>query len=149
PSDGRFTRYPSDVAKAIQAPVFHVNGDDPEAVVHAGRLAMAFRQKFQADVIVDLVCYRRRGRNGMGDASVTQPVMAREIAAHPTVREIYAKRLMAAGDLTQETHDAMTKEVRDKLDKALEYAQSFKPSDSPPPVHGPWANYTKLPKGSN
>lgn len=149
PSDGRFTRYPSDVAKAIQAPVFHVNGDDPEAVVHAGRLAMTFRQKFQADVIIDLVCYRRRGHNEMDDASITQPVMAREIAAHPTVRELYAKRLIEAGDLAQEQHEQMTRAVREKLEKALEYAQTFKPADSPPPVHGPWANYVKMPKGSD
>ena len=101
PSDGRFTRYPTDIAKAIQAPVFHVNGDDPEAVVHAARLAMEFRQQFKADVIIDLVCYRRRGHNETDDASVTQPVMAREIAAHPTVRQLYAQRLIEAGVIDQ------------------------------------------------
>jgi len=149
PSDGRFTRYPSDVAKAIQAPVFHVNADDPEAVIHAGRLAMAFRQRFQADVIIDLVCYRRRGHNELDDASVTQPVMAREIAAHPTVKEIYAQHLLETGDITKEQLDQMTAEVHEKLEHALEYAQSFKPSDTPPPVHGPWANFTKIPKGND
>ena len=99
PSDGRFTRYPTDIAKAIQAPVFHVNADDPEAVVHAARLAMAFRQQFKADVIIDLVCYRRRGHNEMDDASITQPVMAREIAEHPTVTQLYGKRLIEAGEV--------------------------------------------------
>lgn len=146
PSDGRFTRYPSDVAKAIQAPVFHVNADDPEAVLHAARLAIQFRQRFKADVIVDLVCYRRRGHNELDDASVTQPVMAREIAAHPTVREIYAKRLITAGVVSQEQIDKMAADLREKLEKALEYAQTFKPSDSPPPVHGPWANFARIPK---
>lgn len=146
PSDGRFTRYPTDVAKAIQAPVFHVNGDDPEAVVHASRLAMAFRQRFKADVIIDLVCYRRRGHNELDDASVTQPVMAREIAAHPTVRDIYAQRLLKSGEVTREELDRMDNELKEKLERALEYAQTFKPSDTPPPVHGPWANYSRLPK---
>jgi 2-oxoglutarate dehydrogenase E1 component len=149
PSDGRFTRYPTDIAKAIQAPVFHVNGDDPEAVVHAARLAMEFRQKFKADVIIDLVCYRRRGHNELDDASVTQPVMAREIEAHPTVRNIYAKRLLEAGTVSQAELDAMTEGVKTKLEKALEYAQTFKPSDSPPPIHGPWANFTRLPRGND
>jgi 2-oxoglutarate dehydrogenase E1 component len=147
PSDGRFTRYPTDIAKSIQAPVFHVNGDDPEAVVHAARLAIEFRQHFKADVIIDLVCYRRRGHNETDDASVTQPVMAREIAEHPTVRQLYAKYLMELGVLDQQEHDRLTQEVRAKLDHALEYAQAYKPSDNPPPVHGPWASFTKLPQG--
>jgi len=146
PSDGRFTRYPSDVAKAIQAPVFHVNADDPEAVFHAGTLAMQFRQHFKQDVIVDLVCYRRRGHNELDDASVTQPVMAREIAAHPTVKAIYSKRLLDASEVTQEQLDQWTNEVRERLEKALEYAQTFKPADAPPPIHGPWANFIKVPK---
>jgi 2-oxoglutarate dehydrogenase E1 component len=147
PSDGRFTRYPTDIAKAIQAPVFHVNGDDPEAVVHAARLALEFRHQFKADVIVDLVCYRRRGHNETDDASVTQPIMAREIAARPTVRQIYAQRLIEAGVIDQAEHDRLTSEIKGKLDRAFEYAQTFKPSDNPPPVYGPWANFTKLPKG--
>jgi 2-oxoglutarate dehydrogenase E1 component len=146
PSDGRFTRYPSDVAKAIQAPVFHVNADDPEACVHAARLAMAFRQHFKADVIIDLVCYRRRGHNEMDDASVTQPVMAREIAAHPTARQLYAKRLLAAGIVAQPEVDAMAKEIEAKLESALAYADSFKPSETPPPVHGPWKDFVKVTK---
>jgi 2-oxoglutarate dehydrogenase E1 component len=148
PSDGRFTRYPTDIAKAIQAPVFHVNGDDPEAVVHAARLAMGFRQKFKADVIIDLVCYRRRGHNEMDDASVTQPVMSREIEAHPSVKKLYAQRLIDAGIVTQAEFDTQTALLRERLDKALEYAESFKPSDTPPPIHGPWANFLKLPKGN-
>ncbi len=146
PSDGRFTRYPSDVAKAIQAPVFHVNADDPEACIQAARIAMEFRQQFKADVIIDLVCYRRRGHNELDDASVTQPVMAREIAAHPTVRQIYAKKLIDTGVLTQQDYDALNNELQDKLSKAHEYAENFKPSDNPPPVHGPWAEFVKLPR---
>ncbi len=149
PSDGRFTRYPTDIAKSIQAPVFHVNGDDPEAVVHAARLAMEFRQKFKSDVIIDLVCYRRRGHNESDDASVTQPVMAREILAHRTVRELYAQRLIEGGVIDQARHDQLTEEIKAKLEHALAYAQTYKPSDNPPPIYGPWANFTKLPKGND
>jgi len=138
PSDGRFTRYPSDMAKSIQAPVFHVNADDPEAVAYAGRLAIAFRQRFKADVIIHLVCYRRRGHNELDDASVTQPVMAREIANHPTVRQIYAQRLIAAGVVTQAQVDEYTATLHKQLEDALEYAKNFKPSDNPPPVYGAW-----------
>ena len=160
PSDGRFTRYPTDIAKAIQSPVFHVNGDDPEAVVHAARLAMMFRQKFKGDVIIDLVCYRRRGHNELDDASITQPVMAREIEQHPTVRNLYAQRLLAEGIVTEAELDAMNvairgreesegkEEIKGRLDKALEYAKNFSPSDTPPPIRGPWAKYAKLPRGN-
>jgi len=146
PSDGRFTRYPTDVAKAIGAPVLHVNADDPEAVVQAGRLAIGFRQKFRADVIIDLVCYRRRGHNELDDASVTQPVMAREILAHATVRELYARRLLEGGEITQAELDAMAGEVRTTLDKALEHAQTYKAVDTPPAVHGPWKPFAHSPK---
>jgi 2-oxoglutarate dehydrogenase E1 component len=143
PSDGRFTRYPSDVAKAIQAPVFHVNADDPEACVQAARLATGFRQKFQADVIIDLVCYRRRGHNELDDASVTQPVMAREIENHPTVRTIYEKKLIDAGVVSADKAAAIANDIKSKLEAALNYAQTFKPSDTPPPIHGPWKDFAK------
>ena len=146
PGDGRFTRYPTDVAKAIQAPVFHVNGDDPEAVVQAARLAIAFRQRFKADVIIDLVCYRRRGHNEMDDPSVTQPVMYRDIASHPTTRQLYAKHLLDAGQITVIELDDMARDVHERMDKAHEYAQTFKPTEAPPPVHGPWKDLLKVPR---
>ncbi len=146
PSDGRFTRYPSDVAKAIQAPVFHVNADDPEACFHAAHLAMSFRQRFKADVIIDLVCYRRRGHNEMDDASVTQPVMAREIATHPTARQLYSKRLLESGVVTKADVDAMEAEMQNKLEQALQFAEAYKPSDTPPPIHGPWKDFAKITK---
>ena len=133
PMDGRFTRYATDVAKAIQAPVFHVNGDDPEAAVQAARLATAFRQRFKADVIIDLICYRRRGHNELDDPSVTQPVMYREISKHPTTRQLYARHLLNSGAITQIQLDAMTQEMRDRLEKAHEYAQTFKPTEAAPP----------------
>src|SRR6185295_13278028 len=102
PPDYRFTRYPSDIAKIIQAPVFHVNGDDPEAAVQAARVAIAFRNTFKKDVIIDLVCYRRHGHNETDEPAFTQPVMYKEIAAHPTVRHLYESRLVADGVIAAE-----------------------------------------------
>ncbi len=145
PKDARFTRYPSDAAKAIQAPVFHVNGDDPEAVVHAARLAMAFRQKFKADVIIDLVCYRRRGHNELDDPSVTQPLMYETISKHKTTRELYAERLLAEQVASSAELDQMAHSIRDRLDKSHEYAKTFKPTESAPPTHGPWKDLLKVP----
>src|SRR5947209_17698657 len=101
PKQGRFTPYPSDVAKTIQAPVFHVNGDDPEACVWAAKLAIAFRQQFKCDVMIDLWCYRKHGHNEQDEPPFTQPVMYREIAQHKGPPELYAERLMADGRLTQ------------------------------------------------
>ncbi len=86
PPEYRFTRYPSDLAAVIEAPVFHVNADDPEAAVQAARLAIAFRNQFRVDVVLDLVCYRRHGHNELDDPTFTQPVMYREIREHPSGR---------------------------------------------------------------
>ncbi len=145
PRDARFTRYPSDVAKAIQAPVFHVNGDDPEAAAHAAGMAIAFRQKFKADVIIDLVCYRRRGHNELDDPSVTQPLMYQDIANHKTTRSIYAEKLLAAGVVTTAELEQMAHSVRDRLEKSHEYGKTFKPMESAPPTHGPWKDLVKVP----
>ncbi|MGH7386191.1 MAG: thiamine pyrophosphate-dependent enzyme, partial [Candidatus Rokuibacteriota bacterium] len=95
PEDYRFTRYPSDLAKVVQAPVFHVNGDDPEAAVQAAQLAVGFRQAFQTDVFVDFVCYRRHGHNELDDPTFTQPVLYRAIDRQPSVAELYRERLTA------------------------------------------------------
>ena len=103
PRQGRFTPYPTDVAKMIQAPIFHVNGDDPEACVHAARLAIAFRQEFHCDVMIDVWCYRKNGHNEQDEPSFTQPVMAREIAAKTSVRDLYAKQLIDEGVITAES----------------------------------------------
>ncbi len=97
PPQFRFTRYPSDIAKAIQAPIFHVNADDPEACAYAARLAIEFRQRFREDVIIDLVCYRRRGHSEGDDPSFTQPLRHREIESHATVAQLYAARLHREG----------------------------------------------------
>ena len=97
PHDARSTPYCSDVAKMIEAPVFHVNGDDPEAAVRAMRLALAYRQAFHKDVVIDLVCYRRLGHNEADEPAATQPLMYRAIRKHPTVRQLYGRRLVERG----------------------------------------------------
>ncbi len=114
----RFTPYPTDIAKMIHAPVFHVNGDDPEAVVHAARLAMQFRQQFRVDVLLDLWCYRRFGHNETDDPTFTQPVMYAKIDALPSVREKYAARLIEEGVITTEEYEAMNAAFREQLDQA-------------------------------
>src|SRR5215212_8593736 len=111
PKQTRFTPYPTDIAKSIQAPIFHVNGDDPEAVVHAARLAIAFREQFKMDVMIDLWCYRRHGHNETDEPGFTQPVMYREIEGHKTTRQLYAERCIASGKVTAEDHEEMTAEV--------------------------------------
>jgi 2-oxoglutarate dehydrogenase E1 component len=127
PESFRFTPYASDVAKIIQAPVFHVNGDDPEAAVQAARLAIGFRQRFKKDVIIDLVCYRRHGHNELDDPTFTQPVLYERIAAHPTAFAQYRDRLVAEGAVTEEAVVRQTRELRELFDDAQAYARDFMP----------------------
>ena len=102
PKQIRFTPYPTDIAKSIGAVIFHVNGDDPEAVVHAARLAIGFREQFKMDVIIDLWCYRRHGHNEGDDPSYTQPILYRKIKTHPSVATIYAERLVRDGTVSDD-----------------------------------------------
>jgi len=117
PSDARSTDYCSDVAKMIEAPIFHVNGDDPEAVLFVTRLALQYRQKFRKDVVIDLVCYRRHGHNEADEPSATQPMMYGRIKGHKTTRELYASRLEAAGIIDATTAAALQEDYRDRLDR--------------------------------
>jgi 2-oxoglutarate dehydrogenase E1 component len=142
PSDYRFTRYASDIAKVIQVPVFHVNGDDPEAVVQAARVAAGFRHRFRKDVIIDLVCYRRHGHNEGDDPTFTQPVTYREIAAHRPVRELYAKRLIAAGVVTAAEVERKAAEWREIFEDALTYARDFMPRQQVFALGGVWKGMT-------
>jgi 2-oxoglutarate dehydrogenase E1 component len=117
PRDARSTMYCSDVAKMLEAPIFHVNADDPEAVIFVTRLALAYRFRFRKDVVIDLVCYRRLGHNEADEPAATQPVMYARIRQHPTARQIYADRLVAEGVLTTEQATAFMTQYRDGLDK--------------------------------
>jgi 2-oxoglutarate dehydrogenase E1 component len=117
PRDSRSTLYCSDVAKMIEAPIFHVNGDDPEAVLFVTRLALEYRMKFHKDVVIDLVCYRRRGHNEADEPAATQPVMYKRIREQPTTRQKYAQKLIGEGVLTQAEVDAMVDEYRRILDE--------------------------------
>ena len=127
----RFTPYPTDVAKMIQAPIFHVNGDDPEAVVHAARLAMRFRQTFKVDVFIDVWCYRRYGHNETDDPTFTQPVMYQKIDALPSVRELYAEKLKTEGVIGDDTVERFAHELREQLDQAQVVAREAR---SKPPA---------------
>jgi 2-oxoglutarate dehydrogenase E1 component len=115
PSEGRSTRYASDLAKGFDVPIVHVNADDPEAAISAVRLALAFRQRFGIDVVIDLVGYRRHGHNEQDEPAYTQPLMAKRIAEHPTVRERYAAQLVEAGELTEDEATELVKEVQARL----------------------------------
>jgi 2-oxoglutarate dehydrogenase E1 component len=115
--DSRSTTYCSDIAKMIEAPVFHVNGDDPEATVAAIRLALQYRQKFHKDVVIDLVGYRRLGHNEADEPAATQPTMYAAIREHASVRSLYARKLIEAGALTQEAVDKLAEDYRTALDE--------------------------------
>jgi len=139
PRQGRFTPYPTDVAKAIQAPIFHVNGDDPEAVIWAGKLAIEFRQQFKCDVMIDLWCYRRNGHNEADEPSYTQPVMYREIAKHPSVRHLYQQQLLNEKRIAQSDLDAMKTRVLDRMNIAKDLAKETKPREKVPSFSGVWS----------
>ena len=122
--DARSTIYSTDIAKMIEAPIFHVNGDDPEAVCLVVQAALEFRMKFRKDVVVDLVCFRRHGHNEADDPFVTQPMMYKKIAAHPGVRRKYADRLVAEGIVTGEEADGLIDAYRAALDRGEHVEQT-------------------------
>ena len=119
PMESRSTVYATDVARMIQAPIFHVNGDDPEAVARVGRLSFAYREAFRKDVVIDMVCYRRRGHNEGDNPSFTQPVMYDLIEARRSVRKLYTESLIARGDLTMEEAEAALRDYQQQLERAF------------------------------
>jgi len=125
PLDSRSTEYATDVAKMIQAPILHVNGDDPEAVLFVTQLAIDYRMQFKRDVVIDLVCYRRRGHNEADEPSGTQPLMYQQIAKQRTTRELYAEGLATAGILSAEAAQAKVDEYRNALDNGMHVVKSL------------------------
>jgi 2-oxoglutarate dehydrogenase E1 component len=142
PAEGRSTRYSSDLAKGFDIPIIHVNADDPEAAISAIRLALAFRDRFGHDVVVDLVGYRRFGHNEQDEPAYTQPLMAQHIANHPTVREQYAQRLAEEGVVSAQEAEAMEQRVETALKQAHEHLkETFALEEQPAeqPVRPTWS----------
>lgn len=125
PLDARSTEYATDVAKMIQAPILHVNGDDPEAVLFVTQLAIDYRMQFKRDVVIDLVCYRRRGHNEADEPNGTQPLMYQQISKQRTTRELYAEQLIQAGRIDAERAQAKIDEYRNALDNGLHVVKSL------------------------
>jgi 2-oxoglutarate dehydrogenase E1 component len=140
PRYSRSSPYPSDVAKMIDAPIFHVNGDDPEAVVFAAKVAIEFRQKFHKPVVIDMFCYRRHGHNEGDEPMFTQPVMYKKIATHPGTVEIYSKRLIAEGVMTEGEVEKAKADWRARLDAELEAGSGYKPNKADW-LDGKWAGF--------
>lgn len=130
PKYGRSGPYSTDVAKMLSAPILHVNGDDAEAVIHAARIAIEFRQQFKKDVVLDIYCYRRFGHNEGDEPMFTQPVMYKEIKQHPNASVIYTQKLIAEGVATQEDADGYAQAFTEQLEADFQAASSYKPNDA-------------------
>ncbi len=141
--DARSSEYCTDVAKMLECPIFHVNADDPEAVIFVTRLALDYRIAFNKDVVVDLVCYRRHGHNEADEPSATQPMMYKKIKAHPTTRKIYADKLVAAGTVDDRQPAAMVTEYRDALDAGKSVSRPMLET-APKEFATDWSPYTEI-----
>ena len=126
PRFARSSPYPSDVAKLSQAPIFHVNGDDPEAVVHCAKIATEYRQKFNRDVVIDMVCYRRFGHNEGDEPSYTQPIMYKKIRSHPTTLTIYSKKISSEGLLEEQAIETKRLDYKNFLEKEYNASKNYK-----------------------
>ncbi len=127
PKFARSSPYPSDLAKMVDAPILHVNGDDPEAVTHCAKIATDYRQKFNKDVVIDMICYRRFGHNEGDEPSFTQPTMYRKIKKHPTALSIYSKKLIEEGVITSEEFNSMKTKFKNLLEEQFKNAKEYKP----------------------
>jgi 2-oxoglutarate dehydrogenase E1 component len=139
PRFARSSPYPSDVAKMVDAPILHVNGDDPEAVIYATRIATEFRLKFNRDVVVDLICYRRFGHNEGDEPSFTQPLMYEKIRSHPTTLKLYGQKLTHEQIFTEEGVNQKIKTFKDLLDDQFKTAKDYKPKIEW--FEGTWSRY--------
>ncbi|MCR6733542.1 MAG: 2-oxoglutarate dehydrogenase E1 component [Afipia sp.] len=148
PRYSRSSPYPSDVAKMIDAPIFHVNGDDPEAVVFAAKIAVEFRQKFHKPVVIDMFCYRRHGHNEGDEPAFTNPVMYKKIATHPSTLDIYAKRLVGDGVMTEGEVEKAKADWRARLDAELEAGSGYKPNKADW-LDGKWAGFKSADLGED
>ncbi len=146
PIYSRSSPYPSDVALMVQAPVFHVNGDDPEAVVHVARIAAEFRQFFHKDVVIDMFCYRRFGHNETDEPSFTQPLMYRAIKDHPTTLELYAAKLVAEGTMSEAEVKEMVAAFNRRLDSEFEGSKEHRPNRADW-LDGRWKDFSVAPGG--
>ncbi len=142
PQDARTSRYCTDIAKMIEAPVLHVNGEDPEAVVHCAQIALEYRMKFNKDVVIDMQCYRRHGHNETDEAMFTQPLLYSEIKNKPTVLSEYANHLMGAGVITQDDVNRIESSVHENLDEAYTNTRKTAVDPTPAPGHVRWAGVT-------
>ncbi len=148
PIYSRSSPYCTDVALMVQAPIFHVNGDDPEAVVHAARIATEFRQLFHKDVVLDMICYRRFGHNESDEPAFTQPLMYRVIKDHPSTLTLYSNKLVSEGVLSQAEIDAMQAQFNQKLDGEFDASKSHLPNRADW-LDGRWAGLATAPKDSD
>ncbi len=143
PRFARSSPYPSDVAKMVEAPIIHVNGDDPEAVVYAARIATDFRLKFNRDVVIDLICYRRFGHNEGDEPSFTQPLMYKKIRSHPSTMKVYGEKLVNEGSISKEYLNNSIKKFKDLLDDQFKNAKNYKPKIEW--FEGTWSRYRPEP----
>jgi len=141
PQDARSSAYATDVAKMVEAPIFHVNGDDPEAVVFCSELALRFRQEFGRDVVIDLVCYRRHGHNEGDEPAFTQPVLYQEIQARPSVRRLYTDRLVAAGVLDAAQAQALADQFKQRLQALADSVRQAAPLRTVQAYSGLWSGF--------
>ena len=139
PRFARSSPYPSDIAKMVEAPIIHVNGDDPEAVVYAARIATDFRLKFNRDVVIDLICYRRFGHNEGDEPSFTQPLMYQKIKSHPSPIKVYGERLIKDGTISRRFLDDSIKKFKNLLDDQFKTAKDYKPKIEW--FEGTWSRY--------
>ena len=146
PEEARSSPYATDVARMLQIPIFHVNGEDPEAVAQVVRLAMDFRFEFKRDVVISIYGYRRLGHNEGDEPAFTQPVMYRAIAKRKSVREGYLEHLLQLGEVTREEADAIAAKRREVLERELSESQSAKPALGPEQLKGVWSRFTAGPE---